>query len=216
MLSIIYPFLMALTACPTAEAPQVEAAAEAAAAAPLEAPAAVEAELEAEVAPAVDATVEVDPAVEVDPSAVVDPEAVVDATVPVAPAAAVEPTAPTTATGTATLGAAATGATVNLSGTYKVSGTTTGKLRIDVVSITADGKAVKLEHALTLDAPGPWGVDVKRELGRVRINGFVDTGKPPPANAPTMTIEGLVVGGNSISDLKLDLIAGGKVLRVGE
>lgn len=167
-----------------------------------------------------------------DGTAVVDPTAV-DGTAanPTAvDGTAADPTAvdPTTAdpavpadaaagtTGTGTVGEASTGATVKLSGTYKFTGSTTGKLRIDIFTMAEDGKQLKLAQAITLTAPGPWEADVKRGLGLVRVNGFVDTGKPPGDSAPTMSIDRVMVGNNSIKGLDLELVAGGKVKEFGQ
>lgn len=203
--------------CPTEPAAPVEPAAEPA----------TEAQVEPAVSPSDAATTGVDPAVPEpttaeagatagDPTAG-DPTAVDPAaTDPTAADPAIPVEAAAAASGTGTVGEASTGATVKLSGTYKFTGSTTGKLRVDVFTIAEDGKQLKLVQAITLPTPGPWEAEVKRGLGLVRVNGFIDTGKPPGDSAPTMSIDRVTVGDNSIKGLDLELVAGGKIKEFGQ
>lgn len=77
---------------------------------------------------------------------------------------------------------------VKLSGTMEYAGTVTGSTRIDLLS-----KEGRLVHVMTLDAVGPWEVEVPKDYGEIKVSAFIDTdGNGPstyePAGEATATI----------------------------
>ncbi len=99
---------------------------------------------------------------------------------------------------------------VKVSGTFTYTGTATGKLRVDIFRPSGENKP-EILHALTLDAQGPWEVELPKNLGAVNLLAFVDaTGNGPDATEPSALVENLAVGDAALADLKLVPMDGAK------
>ncbi len=100
---------------------------------------------------------------------------------------------------------------IKLSGEVVYTGSATGKLRLDVLKKSeGGGQGIQILHALTVEKPGPWELEVPKDLGPIIINAFIDAnGNGPDATEPSATLDTLTVASEPMAGLKLELKDGG-------
>lgn len=100
------------------------------------------------------------------------------------------------------------GTGVMLSGEFAYTGATTGHYRVDFFQVGADGRP-NILHALKLDKPGHWELEVPKGLGKINLLAFVDTeGNGPQLAEPSALLPDVDVGQEPISTLNFTLVDG--------
>lgn len=100
---------------------------------------------------------------------------------------------------------------IKLSGEVVYTGSATGKLRVDILKKSdGGGQGIQILHALTVEKPGPWELEVPKELGPIIINAFIDAnGNGPDATEPSATVDTLTIASEPVAGVKLELKDGG-------
>jgi len=99
----------------------------------------------------------------------------------------------------------AEGEGVLLSGSVSYQGQVQGKLRVDFLREGGSNEIPAALHTLSLDAPGPWSVEVPEGFGPIGIVAFIDTDQDGPSrNEPKVVLSGtLQVESEPISGIEL-------------
>ncbi len=92
---------------------------------------------------------------------------------------------------------------VKISGVIAFDGTPAGTVRIDLIG--TDGKVV---HVMTLEKLGPWEVEVPKDLGELRVMGFIDAdGNGPSEYEPKVEVK-VTVAAVELPNVNLTLVPG--------
>ena len=84
----------------------------------------------------------------------------------------------------------APGQGVQVSGTLSYAGSRTGVIRVDFLRAPSGGEIPSAVHSLTLDAPGPWSVEVPKDFGALQVCAFIDTnGDGPSRGEPKVMLD---------------------------
>ncbi len=95
---------------------------------------------------------------------------------------------------------------VTMSGSISYDGTASGVLRLDFLKQPEGQTLPQLLHTMALDAPGPWKVDVPKDLGSVNIVAYLDANENGPNEGePSATATNIEVGGDPITGIDLEL-----------
>lgn len=95
---------------------------------------------------------------------------------------------------------------VKLSGNLTIEGSAPGELRLDLSTPSAEGAGQKIIHAVTLPKPGPWEIEVPKDLGTVTVTFFVDAdGDGPSATEPTAVINDVSIKSTPVTGLDATL-----------
>ena len=99
------------------------------------------------------------------------------------------------------------GKSVTLSGTVAYTGTATGTLRVDFLRQTDNTSAPTLLDTITLTAPGPFSVQVPKDLGAISIVAYLDSSdNGPDADEPSAHTDGnITIGQADVTGVDLNL-----------
>lgn len=100
------------------------------------------------------------------------------------------------------------GTGVKLSGEFTYAGTAQGSYRVDFFQVGNDGRPMIL-HALKLEKPGPWEMEVPKGLGKVNLLAFVDAeGNGPQMAEPSALLRDVEVGQEPLATLNFAVADG--------
>lgn len=98
----------------------------------------------------------------------------------------------------------AEGEGVTLSGTITYAGDQSGQLRMDFLTV-AENSHPSLVHAMSIDAVGPFSIEVPKDFGELHLVSFIDVaGDGPSPTDPAATAK-VSIGSEDVGDITLAL-----------